>query len=264
MPTRHASARPTRVLAVLPAPRFTGLAVLDGTGIIPGGFASWNLRVGKNQRGTHTRASQEAHCSVIALPSYRRRHRDSQSQVGRNGGDAHDPGGSRARERASRCAPVRDRISQASSGSPRRKCEERSCPAARPRILSKAGYVEKGRKFFQVPLPRILGPGTGSARTWASCAAFGRRHFQRPRHSAWTPGPRFSPSKPATCIPKKTYDQPDLIESFGVLKITLAAPAALALSPAPSSRRLLDSPGIVIRLAAVLYSRTRPRHRRRK
>ena len=44
MPTRHASAKPTRVLAVLPAPRFTGVAVLDGTGIVPGGFASWNLR----------------------------------------------------------------------------------------------------------------------------------------------------------------------------------------------------------------------------
>ena len=49
MPTRHASARPTRVLAVLPAPRFTGLAVVDGTGIVPGGFASWNLRAAKSE-----------------------------------------------------------------------------------------------------------------------------------------------------------------------------------------------------------------------
>jgi hypothetical protein len=48
MPTRHASAEPTRVLAVLPAPRFTGLAVLDGTGIVPGGFVSWNLRAAQN------------------------------------------------------------------------------------------------------------------------------------------------------------------------------------------------------------------------
>lgn len=48
MPTCHASARPTRVLAVLPAPRFTGLAVLDGMGIVPGGFASWNLRSARN------------------------------------------------------------------------------------------------------------------------------------------------------------------------------------------------------------------------
>jgi hypothetical protein len=47
MPTCHASAKPTCVLAVLPAPRFTGLAVLDGTGIVPGGFASWNLRSAK-------------------------------------------------------------------------------------------------------------------------------------------------------------------------------------------------------------------------
>ena len=48
MPTCHASARPTRVLAVLPAPRFAGLAVLDGIGIVPGGFASWNLRAAKS------------------------------------------------------------------------------------------------------------------------------------------------------------------------------------------------------------------------
>jgi len=47
MPTYHASARPTRVLAVLPAARFTGLAVLDGAGIVSGGFASWNLRSSK-------------------------------------------------------------------------------------------------------------------------------------------------------------------------------------------------------------------------
>jgi hypothetical protein len=47
MPTCHASARPTRVLAVLPAPRFTGVAVLDGMGIVSGGFASWNLRAAK-------------------------------------------------------------------------------------------------------------------------------------------------------------------------------------------------------------------------
>jgi hypothetical protein len=48
MLTCHASARPTCVLAVLPAPRFTGLAVLDAMGIVPGGFASWNLRSAKN------------------------------------------------------------------------------------------------------------------------------------------------------------------------------------------------------------------------
>jgi hypothetical protein len=47
MPTCHASVKPTRVLAVLPAPRFTGLAVLDGMGIVPDGFASWNLRAAK-------------------------------------------------------------------------------------------------------------------------------------------------------------------------------------------------------------------------
>jgi hypothetical protein len=48
MPTRHVSARPTRVLAVLPAPRFTGFAVLDGMGIVSGGFASWNLRAARS------------------------------------------------------------------------------------------------------------------------------------------------------------------------------------------------------------------------
>ena len=48
MPTCHASARPTRVLAVLPAPRFTGFAVLDGMGIASAGFASWNLRAAKS------------------------------------------------------------------------------------------------------------------------------------------------------------------------------------------------------------------------
>lgn len=48
MPTCHTSGKPTRVLAVLPAPRFTGLAVLDGTAIVPGGFASWNLRGAKS------------------------------------------------------------------------------------------------------------------------------------------------------------------------------------------------------------------------
>jgi hypothetical protein len=48
MPTCHASARPTRVLAVLPATRFAGLAVLDGVGIVPGGFASWNLRAAQS------------------------------------------------------------------------------------------------------------------------------------------------------------------------------------------------------------------------
>jgi hypothetical protein len=48
MPTCHASAKPTRVLAVLPAPRFTGVAALDGMGIVPGGFASWNLRSAKS------------------------------------------------------------------------------------------------------------------------------------------------------------------------------------------------------------------------
>jgi hypothetical protein len=47
MPTCHASGEPTRVLAVLPVPRFTGLAVVDGTGIVPGGFLSWNLRASK-------------------------------------------------------------------------------------------------------------------------------------------------------------------------------------------------------------------------
>ena len=49
MPTCHASGKPTRVLAVLPAPRFTGVAVLDGMGIVPGGFASWNLRGAKSE-----------------------------------------------------------------------------------------------------------------------------------------------------------------------------------------------------------------------
>jgi hypothetical protein len=49
MPTCHASARPTRVLTVLPTQRFTGLAVLDGAGIVPGGFASWNLRAAKSK-----------------------------------------------------------------------------------------------------------------------------------------------------------------------------------------------------------------------
>ena len=48
MPTCHASARPTRVLAVLPAPRFTGFAVLDGMGIASTGFASWNLRAARS------------------------------------------------------------------------------------------------------------------------------------------------------------------------------------------------------------------------
>jgi hypothetical protein len=48
MPTCHTSGKPTRVLAILPALRFTGLAVLDGTGIVPGGFVSWNLRAAQS------------------------------------------------------------------------------------------------------------------------------------------------------------------------------------------------------------------------
>ena len=41
---RIAPADPGRVLAIVPAPQFSGHAVVDGWGLAPGSFATWDLR----------------------------------------------------------------------------------------------------------------------------------------------------------------------------------------------------------------------------
>jgi|GEM_PF-1258865 len=41
---RIAPAEPGRVLAIVPAPQFSGHAVVDGRGLAPGSFATWDLR----------------------------------------------------------------------------------------------------------------------------------------------------------------------------------------------------------------------------
>ena len=47
MPTQTAPAHRSRVLALVPAPRYAGHAVLDWTGLVDGSFATWNLKPGR-------------------------------------------------------------------------------------------------------------------------------------------------------------------------------------------------------------------------
>ena len=48
MPTQTAPAHPSRVLALVPASRYTGHAVVDWTGLVTGSFATWNLKPGRD------------------------------------------------------------------------------------------------------------------------------------------------------------------------------------------------------------------------
>jgi RNase H-fold protein (predicted Holliday junction resolvase) len=51
MSDRIAPADPARVLAVVPTPRYTGFAVVDGWGLAPNGFATWSLQDTKTDQG---------------------------------------------------------------------------------------------------------------------------------------------------------------------------------------------------------------------
>jgi len=68
MSTQTAPADPPRVLALVPACRFAGLAVVDVRGIAPGGFASWSLRGRRTHDG---RSAALARRLLTAIKKYR-------------------------------------------------------------------------------------------------------------------------------------------------------------------------------------------------